>query len=120
MTRTLRKGTIQTGTKPKKALELKVNAENMSMNQGSQKTEFVCFDCGAAVMVNNSVLKDLEGTIHCPVCALKNDVAEEEPVEEYEDEEISIEELANQVKKLTELSQQQIEIQQSILASLGL
>lgn len=51
---------------------------------------------------------------------MKNDVAEEEPVEEYEDEEISIEELANQVKKLTELSQQQIKIQQSILASFGL
>lgn len=120
MTRTLRKGTIQNAAKPKKTIELKVNAENMSMNQGNQKTEFVCFDCGAAIMVNNSVLKDLEGTIHCPICALKNDVAEEEPVEEYEDEEISIEELANQVKKLTELSQQQIEIQQSILASLGL
>lgn len=119
MTRTLRKGTIQTGTKPKKALELKVNAENMSMNQGSQKTEFVCFDCGAAVMVNNSVLKDLEGTIYCPICALKEQEVEE-PVEEYGDEEISIDELAQQVKKLTELSQQQIEIQQSILASLGL
>lgn len=120
MTRTLRKGAIQNGTKPKKTLELKVNAENMSMNQGSQKTEFVCFDCGAAIMVNNSVLKDLEGTIHCPICELKNDVVEEEPVEEYGDEEISIDELAQQVKKLTELSQQQIEIQQSILASLGL
>lgn len=119
MTRTLRKGTIQNGTKSKKTLELRINAENMSMNQGSQKTEFVCFDCGAAIMVNNSVLKDLEGTIHCPICALKNDVAEE-PVEEYEDEEISIEELAQQVKKLTELSQQQIEIQQNILANLGL
>lgn len=120
MTRTLRKGAIQNGTKPKKTLELRINAENMSMNQGSQKTEFVCFDCGAAVMVNNSVLKDLEGTIYCPICALKNDVAEEEPVEEYEDEEISIEELAQQVKKLTKLSRQQIEIQQSILTSLGL
>ena len=120
MTRTLRKGTIQNGTKPKKTLELRIKAENMSMNQGSQKTEFVCFDCGAAVMVNNCVLKDLEGTIYCPICALKNDVAEEEPVEEYEDEEISIDELAQQVKKLTELSQQQIEIQKNILKSLGL
>lgn len=119
MTRTLRKGTIQNGTKPKKTLELRINAENMSMNQGSQKTEFVCFDCGAAIMVNNSVLKDLEGTIYCPICALKEQEAEES-VEEYRDEEISIEELAQQVKKLTELSQQQIEIQQSILASLGL
>lgn len=120
MTRTLRKGAIQNAAKTKKTIELKVNAENMSMNQGSQKTEFVCFDCGAAIMVNNSVLKDLEGTIHCPICALKNNVAEEELVEEYEDEEISIEELAQQVKKLTELSRQQIEIQQSILTSLGL
>lgn len=119
MTRTLRKGTIQNGTKPKKTLELRINAENMSMNQGSQKTEFVCFDCGAAIMVNNSVLKDLEGTIYCPICALKGQ-EREEPVEEYEDGEISIEELAQQVKKLTELSRQQIEIQQSILASLGL
>ena len=119
MTRTLRKGTIQNGTKPKKTLELRINAENMSMNQGSQKTEFVCFDCGAAIMVNNSVLKDLEGTIYCPICALKEQEAEES-VEEYRDEEISIEELAQQVKKLTELSQQQIEIQQSILANLGL
>ena len=119
MTRTLRKGTIQNGTKPKKTLELRIKAENMSMNQGSQKTEFVCFDCGAAIMVNNSVLKDLEGTIYCPICALKEQEAEES-VEEYRDEEISIEELAQQVKKLTELSQQQIEIQQSILANLGL
>lgn len=119
MTRTLRKGNIQKGTQSKKTLELKVNAENMSMNQGSQKTEFVCFDCGAAIMVNNSVLKDLEGTIYCPICALKEQEVEE-PVEEYGDEEISIDELAQQVKKLTELSQQQIEIQQSILASLGL
>ena len=68
MTRTLRKGTIQNGTKPKKTLELRINAENMSMNQGSQKTEFVCFDCGAAIMVNNSVLKDIEGKIHCHIC----------------------------------------------------
>lgn len=37
MTRTLRKGNIQKGTQSKKTLELKVNAENMSMNQGSQK-----------------------------------------------------------------------------------
>lgn len=119
MTRTLRKGNIQKGTQSKKTLELKVNAENMSMNQGSQKTEFVCFDCGAAIMVNNSVLKDLEGTIRCPICALKEPQAEE-PVEEYEDEEISIDGLAQQVKRLTDLSRQQIEIQQSILESLGL
>lgn len=71
-------------------------------------------------MVNNSVLKGLEGTIHCPICELKNDVVEEEQVEEYEDEGISIDELAQQVKKLTELSQQQIEIQKNILKSLGL
>lgn len=119
MTRTLRKGTIQNAAKPKKTIELKVNAENMSMNQGNQKTEFVCFDCGTAVMVNNNVLKDLEGTIYCPICALKGQ-EREEPVEEYEDGEISIEELAQQVKKLTELSQQQIKIQQNILANLGL
>lgn len=114
MTRTLRKGSIQ--QKTHEVVELNVDAENMSTNQGVEKTEFVCFDCGAVIIVKNSVLENLEGTIQCPICALQ---AEESPNKGTSDE-ISVEELANQVKKLTELSQQQIEIQQSILASLGL
>lgn len=111
MTRTLRKGGIQ--QKPHKIVELEVEAENMSMNQGTEKTEFVCFDCGAVIMVKNSVLENFEGTIQCPICALQA-----EDVEGLSDE-ISVEELANQVKKLTELSRQQIKIQQGILESLG-
>lgn len=114
MTRTLRKGGIQ--QKPHKIVELEVKAENMSMNQGTEKTEFVCFGCGAVITVKNSVLESLEGTIQCPICALQ---AEESSNKDTSDE-ISVEELANQVKKLTELSQQQIEIQRSILVNLGL
>lgn len=115
MTRTLRKGNLQKSEKATKS-EIKINADNMNVNQGYKKTELVCRECGATITVDNSLLEEIQGTIHCPICVLRDTEVDDE----ISEDEISIDELAEQVKKLTKLSQQQIEIQQQMLTSLGI
>lgn len=114
MTRTLRKGNLQKNSTEETKLKILIKADNMSINQGYKKTEFVCLECGAVIDVDNGVLQGVEGRIHCPICVLKKNSKTVDDVEE-----ISIDGLAQQVKKLTELSQQQMKIQQEILKSLG-
>lgn len=120
MTRKIRTGNLQKNSsfsdEREDKNEFKYKTENLGINQGYKKTEFVCFNCGSKITVENENLKNIVGTIKCPICSLESDISEEsEDVEE-----ISVDELAEQVKKLTELSQQQIEIQKNILAKLGL